>query len=172
MTIKVVSQNHLFTISVILIIHSILTFFYQMLICLLNFDYLLTFPTCYKHWALFPIVDINWLTVETLIISTTKATCLFILSWKIILLIVLLYLFNLAFFLLSICITIGFFLNLWFGSWSNWNRSFSSLRIYVCRNINNRFRLNLIFTLILLLTSWLYISFCNCILNLLNLGWS
>ena len=169
MTIKVVSQNHLFTVSVVLIINSILTFFYQMLVCLLNFNYLLALPTSYKHGTLFPIMDVYRLAVKTLIISTTKATRLLILNWIIILLIVLLNLSDLAFFLLSICYTSRLVLSLRFGSWSYRDRSFGALRTYVGWDVDDRFRLNLIFSLILLLTPWLHISLRYCIFYLLYL---
>lgn len=62
----------------ILVLLWVLTLFNQVLIKRRYLYNLLAFPASRQHWALFPIVDIDWLLIEILIKLATKVAHVFI----------------------------------------------------------------------------------------------
>jgi hypothetical protein len=128
------------------IIVRILALFSQMLVHLLNFNYLVTLPTSRQHRALLPIMDINRLSVKTRVVPIAKTACL--LLWRLLRINIL----NLALGLLLLSFLFTY-------------RSFSTLRIYVCRDID-------LWILLLLLSFRQDVCFSERTFNLLDLSWS
>jgi hypothetical protein len=82
-SIEVLLPEDLLAVGMIMVVVRILALFNQVLVHLLNLDYLVTLPTRSQHRALLPIMNINWLTVEAGIVSATKVACL--LLWRLLL---------------------------------------------------------------------------------------
>lgn len=122
-----------------------------MLVHLLDFNDLVTLPTRRQHRALLPIVNIDRLSVKTRIVPIAKTACL--LLWCLFRIKVL----NLS--LWRFILLLNRFLSFLFTC-----RSFSTLRIDVCSDINFGLLLGL------LLSFGHYVCFSECTFNLLDLS--
>lgn len=168
MAVKVLSEDDLFTVLMVLIIFSLLALLNQMFIHLLNFDDLLTFPTGNKHWTFFPIMNVNWFNIKTWIVTTTETANLFIrhLLW-----ILLLFIDWVFVAVIIIIITFTFCrIVLLLTNWLLFSTSLSPLRINIRCDVYFHILLHLLFYLLLLrLIMLLKISLLNRTFNSLNL---
>lgn len=79
---EVFLQNRLFAVLMELICTSILALIYQMLMHLLNFDDLVTFPASQQHGTFFPVMDVDRLWVERWVMSVAETANLFIVQLR------------------------------------------------------------------------------------------
>lgn len=77
---KVFFENYRFAFGANFILICVKAFFLQVVVECLDFNHLFAFPAGCKHWALLPVVDINTFLIEILIKSSAEVAHLFVIG--------------------------------------------------------------------------------------------